>query len=520
MNLAAVARMLAGIIAFYTVVQLAPLAMAVYGENSRAAASGFDPVAGFVSSILIGAVVATLLWLAGRRREGLVYRREAILVASSAWVLVGVLASIPFQWSGLLPNPFDAVFETISGMTTCGGTVLGSAGNVAPELVPESLLLWRALLQWLGGIGIVLVFVVLLPGMGMAGKNLLSSESVGVQSQGFQPRMLDQARTIAFVYLTLTLLCSGLLHWAAGLTWFESICHAFTAMATGGFSTRSSIGAFDNVPAEVILTVFMFLAGANFVVLATTVRERFHGPGTLLRSAEFRIYTAFTLIAIAVVTGDLMRDGGGVLASLRTASFNTVSMITCCGYATTDFQAWPPLSLIVLFSSMVIGGCTGSTAGGFKQVRFWVVLKLLAYNGRHFVRPKSVERLKLEGEVLSAEAVSSIVSMVMLWLLAILVGGCVLALDSRLSFIGSLSASASMLGCCGPSMTNVDPAVLVHGLPAIAEMVPTIGPNIGPLGGYGDLHDWSKLVMSFEMILGRLELLTLLAVLSPSFWRR
>lgn len=520
MNLAAVARVLAGIIAFYTVVQLAPLAMAFGSDGRIAEAGGFDPKTGFMSSIAIGAVVATMLWLAGRRREGVVFRREAILVASSAWVLIGMLAAIPFQWSGLLTNPCDAVFETISGMTTCGGTVLGSGGNVAPEQVPHSLLLWRAILQWLGGIGIVLVFVVLLPGMGMSGKNLLSSESVGVQSQGFQPRMLDQARTIAFVYLTLTLICAALLQLVGGMSWFDAVCHAFTAMATGGFSTRSSIGAFDSPAVEIVLTVFMFLAGCNFVVLATTVRERWRGPGTLLSSAEFRIYLAFTLAAIAVVTVDLIRGGGSVLGSLRQASFNTVSMITCCGYATADFQAWPPLSLIALFTCMVIGGCTGSTAGGFKQVRFLVVLKLLAYNGRHFVRPKSVERIKLEGEAIPAEVISSIVSVVMLWLLAILVGGCVLALDSRLSFIGSLSASASMLGCCGPAMTAVDPASLAHGLPAIAEQVRAIGPNIGPLGGYGDLGSWTKLAMSFEMILGRLELLTLLAVLSPSFWRR
>lgn len=520
MNLAAVARMLAGIVAVYTVVQLAPLMLALFGDGSRAAAGGFEPRTGFLAGIGVGTAVALLLFLAGRRHRGEVFRREAILVASSAWVVVGVLAAIPLQYSGVLPDPCDAVFEAISGMTTCGGTVLGSGGNVAIENVPESLLLWRAMLQWLGGIGIVLVFVVLLPGMGMSGKNLLSSESVGVPSEGFLPRLHDQARTIALVYLLLTLLCTVMLVLFGGMSWFDATCHAFTAMATGGFSTRSSLAAFDSVAVELVLTLFMFIAGCNFVILAASVRQRWRGDGTLLQSPEFRLYLLFTIASIAVIAVDLLRHGLGVGDALRQASFNSVSTISCTGYATANYQAWPPLAVIVLFLGPIVGGCSGSTSGGFKQIRLLVTLKLLALNGRMFARPRSVERIKVGGEVLTASAISSIVSMVLLWLLTILVGGAVLALDSRLDFLGALSTSASMLGCCGPAMTAVQPEAVAHGLPAYGQVLATIGPDIGPLGGYGDLHDWTKLAMALETILGRLELLTLLAVLSPSFWRR
>ncbi len=215
-----------------------------------------------------------------------------------------------------------------------------------------------------------------------------------------------------------------------------------------------------------------------------------------------------------------MRAGLGFGEALRQASFNVVSMLSCCGYATADFQAWPALCLIVIWTCTMVGGCTGSAAGGLKQVRLLVCLKLLAYSLRQFVRPKSVERLRLDGEVLPAATVSSILSMVLLWLLTVLLGGMVLALDQRLSFIGALSASASMLGNCGPAMTTVVPEALHQIPPAIAVGVEVVGPNIGPLAGYGDLSTYAKLAMCFEMVLGRLELLTLLALFSPSFWRR
>jgi trk/ktr system potassium uptake protein len=504
-NLAQVARILAGFTVFFTLAQAVPLAMAFWETDNPS--PWVDARQGFVASFGVGIAVAFLLWLSGRKAKGPLFRKEGIAVAGLAWVLAGVLGAIPFQWSGLLPNPFDAVFETVSGLGTCGGTVLGSGGNPPPEAVCHSLLFWRALIQWIGGIGIVLVFVALLPAMGVTGKNLLSTESVSVASEGFQPRMLEHARTIVVVYLSLTLACTLLLVVPGGMTPFEATCHAFTALATGGYSTRSSIAEFHSLAVEVILTVFMFVAGCNFAVLATSVRHRFAGPGTLMRSSEFKSYLLFTLAMIALVAADLVRNGTAFGTSLRQSAFNTVSMITCCGYATADFQAWPPLSIIVLFTCMVIGGCTGSTAGGFKQVRFVVALKLMAYTLRHFVRPKSVERLKLDGEVLAAATVSSIMAIIMLWLLAILVGGIVLSCDSRLNFVGALSASASMLGCCGPAMT-----VVAHG--------EVLGPNIGPFGGYGDLHDWTKMAMSVEMILGRLELLTLLALFSPRFWRR
>lgn len=516
MNLARVSKVLAGFVAFFTLVQLVPFVMSLAETPvARGAAT-----AGFLGSLAIGAVVAVLLWMGGRRAEGEMYRKESLCVAGVAWLLASLLGAIPFQWSGLLPDAADAVFETVSGLTTCGGTVLGTGGNPTPEATVHSLLLWRAMLQWIGGIGIVLIFVALLPSMGGAGRNLLMAESVGVGQEGHQPRVLSQARGVGGVYVGLTAACVASLMLIGGMGWFDAVCHAFTTLATGGYSTRSSIAAFDSLGAEVVLTVFMFLGGCSFTVMAVSVRDGWPGLVGMAKTSEFRMYSLFTALTVGVVTIDLMRAGLTFGSALRQSSFNVVSMLSCCGYATSDFHAWPPLSLIVIFTCTMVGGCSGSAAGGMKQVRLLVCIKLLAYTVRRFVRPKSVERLRLDGDVLQASTVSSVLAMVLLWLLTILLGSMVIAWDQRLSFIGALSASASMLGNCGPAMALVHPDALVAGIPAIGQGVAVVGPNIGPLAGFGELHGWTKVVMSFEMVLGRLELLPLLVLCMPSFWRR
>jgi trk system potassium uptake protein TrkH len=512
-NFTDVSRVLAGFAAFFTLAQVPALALA-FGEEGDDRCSAFG---GLVASIGIGVVVSAILAYAGRGASGRIHRKETICVAGIAWILASMLGAIPFQWSGLLPDPVDAVFESVSGLTTCGATVLGSTQNPTPEATPQSLLLWRAMLQWFGGIGIVLVFVALLPSMGAAGRGLLTAEAVGVASGSDQPRVLGQSRGVIGVYVTLTAACILLLVAIGGMSWFDAVCQAFSALATGGYSTRTSIAAFESLGVEVVLTVFMFLGGCSFAVMAASARRGVTGMADLFRTGEFRMYALCTLAAVGAVTADLCLRGVSFGPALRQSSFNVISMLSCCGFATSDFHAWPPLSLIVIFACTIVGGCTGSAAGGFKQVRLLVCLKLLAYSMRRFVRPRSVERLRLDGEVLEAATVSSILSMVLLWLVCVLLCAMVIGLDPRLSFVGAFTASASMLGNCGPAMAAVAPG---QGIPAIGQAVAVIGPNIGPFGSFGDLHSPTKLVMCFQMVLGRLELLTMLALFTPSFWRR
>lgn len=517
MNLFQVARLTAGFAGFFTLAQLPPFVTALCEPTSTSQ----SPCTGFGVSLAVGSVVAFLLWLIGRKDRTQIFRKETIAVAGLSWFLAGLLGAIPFFVSGLLSNPIDAFFEAMSGFTTCGATVIGSGGNMRLEEVAPSLLLWRAMMQWIGGIGIVLVFVALLPAMGVTAKNLLSSESIGVATDSYQPRAVEKARHIATIYIGMTALCAMLLVLIGGFGWFDAMCHAFTAMASGGYSTRSSIAEFHSFGGEMVLIAFMFMTGASLAVIATHYRTGFRCIGKLVQSAEFRIYTASTILIVTIITISLMRAGLDLGPALRQAAFNGVSIATSTGYATADFQAWPPTATIALFAAMFVGGCSGSTAGGFKQVRLLVVLRLLGYTLRQFLRPKSVERLKLDNEVLPAAVVSSIIAIVLMWFVTVIVGAVVVSFDEHLDFVSSLAASASMVGSTGPALTSVDPVsaalVVVNG--GQAETVAGIT-NIGPFGGYGELHGWTKLVLAVEMVFGRLELLTVLALFSPYFWRR
>jgi trk system potassium uptake protein TrkH len=517
MNPAQIARMLAGFATFFTVAQLPPLVVALQEPTD----GRFATAMGFGASIAIGVVVAVLLRLGGRGDHGEIFRKEAIAVAGMSWVLAGLLGAMPFQWSGLLPSAADAVFETVSGLTTTGATSLGSGQNPAIADTPPSLLLWRALLNWIGGIGIILVFVALLPAMGVTGKNLLTSESVGVATQSFQPRAIETARVIAAIYVALTAACAALLTWVGGFGWFDAICQSFSALATGGFMTRASIAEFHSLGGEIVLTVFMFLGGASFAFVAANWRDGWQTLRQLGRSGEFRMYALSTAVVIGACTLALVRADVPLGAALRQASFNGVSVLTSTGFATSDFQAWPAMALLVMFGAMLVGGCSGSTAGGMKQVRLLVILKLLGFTVRQFVRPKIVERIKLDNEPLAAIVISSVVAIALMWLLTVAAGAFVLAFDERLSFVGALTLSASMVGNCGPAFAAVDPSTVAAALAEGVAATTLAGePNIGPLGGVGELAGWSKVVMTAQMLLGRLELLTLLALLSPGFWRR
>lgn len=517
MNLPQVARMMAGFTGFFTLAQLPALVMAL-GETPPADCS---PVAGFTASMVVGGIVAYLLHLGGRRATGQMFRKEAIAIAGLSWFLASMLGAIPFVWSGLLANPVDAVFETASGLTTTGASVLGSGPNRLVVEVPHSLLLWRALTHWLGGLGIVLIFVSLLPAMGVTGKNLLSSESVGVGTETYQPRAVAKARTIAAIYILLSVLCTTLLMLLGDYSLFDAVCHTFATVATGGFSTRGSIAEFDSLGGELVLVVFMFLSGCSFAVIAMHWRQGWRCLPALARTSEFRIYTMVTAALVAALCLSLVRAGVPFGSALRQATFNGVSVLTSTGFATADFQAWPAMATLVLFCAMFVGGCSSSTAGGIKQVRLLVALKLLAYSVRHFVRPKSVERIKLDNEVLPAATISSILAIVLLWFACVLFGAFVASFDERLNFVSALTASASMVGNCGPALTLVEPATVADAV-LLGKTATTLAgtPQIGPMGGYGELRDWTKVVFTFGMILGRLELLTLLALLTPSFWKR
>jgi trk system potassium uptake protein TrkH len=518
MNLAQVSRLLAGFTLFFSLALAIPLGVALF-EGDQKAAMGFGVALG------VGFLGAALLWLGGRNAATEFFRREGLLVVGLAWVVAGVLGAIPFLFSSCLQSRADALFESISGLTTTGASVFGSGPNPRVSELPDSILLWRALLQWLGGMGIILVFVVLLPAMGVTGKNLLSSEQVGVQDETMRPRMQQQSRALFTLYVVLTLSAIGLFWWS-GMSGFEALCHAFTTMPTGGFSTNDySIGEFDNLAIELATILFMFLAGCNFVLLLSVARGGFKHPVTVFKNPELRMYTLLMLIVVTGMTLTLwlsghvvedqggLRDYGNLGRALRDAAFNAVSILTSTGFSTANFQNWLSPCLVLLVLCMLVGGCSGSTAGGIKVLRFLVCAKHIAHWVHTFVNPKRVEKIRIGEVVVPDHIVAGIVGLVLMWLVTVVAGAAVLALDPRIDPMGALSASCSMMGCTGPAISGVQP--IGDGQFHLLSSV-----NLGPYGGYGQLYPTHKLLMCLQMVFGRLEILAPLVLLTPGFWRR
>lgn len=523
MNLALIGRLLAGFTLFFSCAMTIPLGLAL-AEETR-----LPTVRGFATAMGLGLFVALVLWIGGRGASRDFFRKEGLVVVGFAWLIAGALGAIPFEWSGAIPRGADAFFEAVSGLTTTGATVLGSGGNEAIEALPPSLLLWRSMLQWMGGLGVILVFIVLLPAVGVAGSKLLSSEQIGVATEGLQPRVQAQARALFRFYLVVTAAAVGC-YWLAGMNAFDAACHAMTTMATGGFSTKNlSIGQYQSLPIELVAIVFMFVAGCNFVLLVQIALGRGREQASALQSVEFRVYLLVTVLIIVAMTValrfwggtmldpalDRVRDYSDVGTCLREAAFQTVSILTSTGYQVADFQNWPVFALALMLFCMLVGGCTGSTAGGIKILRLLACTKLMGHAVRTFIRPKVVVTVKVGKEAVSDAVLSTILAIVLLWFVTVAVGTLVLLADPRLDFLSALSASLSLMGCTGPAVT----AVVADGAGGFA--LANAGQiNLGPYGGYGELWASTKVFLSIEMILGRLEILAPLVLLTPSFWRR
>ena len=526
MNRRLVTSILGRVVLFFTASATPALAMACFETE----ANGIDARTGFLWMLAIGgASGVVLLWL-GRGAQPEIYRRESLLVVGLTWVVAGVLGAIPFIASGALSGMADAIFECVSGLTTCGATVFGAPGGRAVHELPQSLLLWRSAIQWVGGLGIILMFVVLLPALGIAPFTLLESEQVGVSDPRMRPQMLRHGRHLFLTYLVLTLAQIVLLWLAGGMPLFESMCHAMTTMPTGGFSTRDySIAEYQSVTVDVIVIVFMVLAASNFVLLRDAIVDGGTAWTSLWRDPELRGFLRILGSAILVATVILWTWGGVVPAPevaggardysllgtcLRDAAFNLTSVMTCTGFATANFNCWPTPIVLMVVLLMFIGGCTGSTSGGIKVVRALVVVRVCMNRLRAFVRPRAVEIVKLDGQVFESREVASLLAIVAVFGLAVGLGGLLLSLDPRLDLLSAMSSCVTSISCAGPGVT----AVIAQG--GEFTIANSGGIDVGPMGSFGLLHDGSKLLLALLMVLGRLEFLALLVLVMPTFWRR
>jgi trk system potassium uptake protein TrkH len=433
-----------------------------------------------------------LLWLPVRHIHRELRLRDGFVIVSLFWALLALFGALPFMFNGITPTMADAYFEAMSGLTTTGSTVLTGLDSLAP-----SMNLWRGLLQFLGGIGIVVLAVAILPMLGVGGMQLYKAETPGpMKDSKLTPRIKETAKALWFTYLGLVVLCAASL-WLVGMTPFDAIIHSFTAISTGGFSSHdASILYFDSVVIEMVLTLFMFLGGTNFALHFLALQGR--GPYVYWRDTEFRVYLGILLAATLFIALYLLwsQTYPDLLQALRYALFQVVSMATTTGYMSADFGAWPPVLGALLMILSFFAGSAGSTSGGIKVVRLSLLFKQTLCEIRRLIHPNIMVPLKLSGRVVSERIMAGVSVFFATYLASFtLIALSVAALGVDL--VTAFSATAAAINNTGPGLGAVGPAVNFAGLPLAV-----------------------KWILSFAMLLGRLEIFTLFVILTPVFWRR
>ncbi len=449
---------------------------------------GEKEIVSFLIAMGITALAGLLLYLPIPKKRGDLTRRQAFLIVTFGWISASIFGAIPFYVSELFTHPIDALFETVSGFTTTGSSVL-----TALDAVPKGLLFWRAMIQWLGGMGIILLSIAILPFLGVGGMQLYRAEVPGPFLDKLRPRIAETAKILWQTYL----LISGLevvLLFLGGMNIFDSICHSFTTMATGGFSTKDTSIAFYGHYHRIVITVFMFLAGTNFALHYRFLKGGYKGYWL---DREFRFYLTLILVGIGLVFGYLLFVmGGGWGNRLEDAAFQVVSIMTTTGYATTDFGVWPSFCQYLLVFLMFIGGCAGSTGGGIKCIRIMLLFKYAQQELRRIIHPHAVTTVKLGEQNISQSVLNGILGMVILFM-AIFVLASLAMSFLGLDIVTSISSVAATLGNIGPGL----------GL-------------VGPAENYAHIPSIGKGILIFCMLAGRLEVYTIVILLFPEFWRK
>lgn len=422
---------------------------------------------------------------------GSLRRREGLLSVSLGWLVIVFFTALAFHLGGYFDGFAEAFFESMSGYTTTGATVIGDI-----EALPESILFMRSFSHWIGGMGIIVLSVAILPELAVGGMQLFSAEASGIESDKLAPRIVDTARRLWVLYFGITAIETVLLLFG-GMSLFDAINHAMSTIATGGFSTRNaSIAGFDSLYIELVIMVFMFASGLSF---ALQYRAFVLGrPQLLARSPEVQLYALLTLLACVVITVSIFAAGiyESFWTSLRYASFQTIAIITTTGFGTADFDEWTHLARLSLVCLMLIGGCAGSTSGGSKIIRLYVVLKHAGMQLRLLVRPRLVEVLHIGDREISRETTEAVLGYYLLYIAALAAGA--LAMTALgLDFVSGLTASASALNSIGPGLGTV-----------------------GAAESFALVPDPGLYLLSFGMLLGRLEIYTVLVLFTVHFWRR
>ncbi|SDK04777.1 TrkH family potassium uptake protein [Natronincola ferrireducens] len=479
MNYGMVVKVLGNLLLFEAAALVVPLFVSLYYREHSALA--------FMYTILILIVVGGLMAKIPNPSKK-IRSKEGLIIVAAGWVFVSYFGALPFTLSGSIPSMVDAFFETVSGLTTTGATIINDI-----EVLPRGILFWRSLTHWLGGMGILVLTLAVLPAIGVGGFQIFKAESPGPVSDKLVPRMRNTATILYTAYLGLTILQIILLL-LGGLTLYEAAIHTFGTVGTGGFSIyNTSIGAYNSSYVVMVIAIFMIASGINFSLYYELYKRNWR---EVIYNSELRLYLSIIGIATLLITLNLYgRIHGGLFETFKHALFQVASITTTTGYATMDYEIWPSFSQGIIFILMFIGGSAGSTGGGIKIIRHLILLKLVIREISKILHPRAVIPIRVNGKMISADVIAGVTSFFFLYLL-LLMGGTLLISLEGVDLFSSLTSVAATLGNIGPGFGAV-----------------------GPTQTYSAFSVPSKLLLSLMMLFGRLELYTIFILLMPTFWK-
>jgi len=441
-----------------------------------------------LSSLITSGTGLAIYYLTGKRGKNTVNKKEGYVIVSTTWVMISLFGSLPFVLSGTIPSYTDAFFETISGFTTTGASILTDI-----EALPRSILFWRSMTHWIGGMGIIVLTVAILPFLGIGGMQLYAAEMPGVTKDKLHPRITETAKRLWGIYVLLTFVETGLLM-MGGMDLFDGLCHSFGTMATGGFSTRNSSIAGFSPYIQYVIIIFMFLAGTNFTLHYLALQGKIRD---IFRNEEFRVYlyimAGFTLVltALAILQTGIQPEKG-----FRDMLFQVVSIVTTTGYVTSDYLGWPVELWFLIVLLMFVGGMAGSTGGGMKVIRHVLLFKNARQELKRTIHPQAIIPVRLNQHAVPQEIIYKVMAFFQIYILTFIAGAVAMSFLG-LDFETAVGASIATVGNIGPGLGHV-----------------------GPVENYAFIPGIGKWVLSLLMLLGRLELFTVLILFSPAFWKR
>ena len=480
MNITAILNIIGHVMKYEIILLLIPFFVALfYGQG--------DANAFLYTVLLMIPIALILIKIKGKKNE--IYAKEGFLTVGLAWIVISFFGALPFVFSGAIPSLVDAFFETSSGFTTTGASILTEI-----QSLPKGILFWRSFTHWVGGMGFLIFILALMPTFSGNTIHLLKAESPGPTPGKIVPKIKQTAKILYAIYFVLTLIETIFLK-SAGLSWYDSIIHALGTAGTGGFSNmNASVAAFNNPAVEWIITIFMLLFGVNFVLYFQLIRGNVKA---FFKSEELKWYLIAVFASIIIIAVNIIPfNHGDVTKSIRDSAFQVSSIVTTTGYATVNFNLWPTLSKVFLIMLMFMGAMAGSTGGGIKTIRIVIIFKAIRREIDKILHPRRVKSVKIDGNVVEEETISGVFLFIFAYIIISLIAIFIVSFDN----FDVTTTVTSVIA----TLSNIGPGL---------EMV-------GPAGNFSAFSDLSKLVLSFCMLAGRLEIYPMLILFSPSLWKK